>query len=196
MRTRLHFVAALALGAALASGCAKAHARVAPDTPPLAVPPAPPRVVEPTDVETPAPVPLPQEPARHATPAPARPARPSESPRQEPKAEPHDTEPPATPEGAKPDEPPRPATSSTTLQTTPTQAEGEVERNIRGVLDRARGDLSHVDYRRLNADARTQYDAAKRFIQQADDALKAKNLLFAQNVAGKAAAIAAQLAGR
>jgi hypothetical protein len=41
-----------------------------------------------------------------------------------------------------------------------------------------------------------QYDTAKRFIQQADDAMKAKNLVFARNLADKAAAIAAQLAGR
>ena len=48
----------------------------------------------------------------------------------------------------------------------------------------------------LNADAQTQYDTAKRFIRQAEDALRAKNLVFAKNLADKAAALAAQLAGR
>jgi hypothetical protein len=41
-----------------------------------------------------------------------------------------------------------------------------------------------------------QYDTAKRFIRQADDAVKSKNLVFAKNLADKAAVIAAQLAGR
>jgi hypothetical protein len=53
-----------------------------------------------------------------------------------------------------------------------------------------------VDYNRLNADARTQYDQAKRFASQADEALKARNLVFASYLADKAAALAAQLAGR
>jgi protein-disulfide isomerase-like protein with CxxC motif len=47
----------------------------------------------------------------------------------------------------------------------------------------------------LNADAKIQYDTAKRFIRQADDALRAKNLVFAKEVAAKAAALAAQLGG-
>ena len=48
----------------------------------------------------------------------------------------------------------------------------------------------------LNVDARTQYDTAKRFIQQSDGAIRAKNLVFAKNLADKAAALAAQLAGK
>ena len=63
-------------------------------------------------------------------------------------------------------------------------------------LTRANNDLSRVDYRALNNDARTQYDTAKRFVQQADRALREKNLVFAKSVADKAAALAAQLAGR
>jgi len=53
-----------------------------------------------------------------------------------------------------------------------------------------------VDYRALNADARTQYDTAKRFVTQADDAIRTKNLVYAKSIAEKAATIAAQLAGR
>ena len=41
----------------------------------------------------------------------------------------------------------------------------------------------------------TQYDTAKRFIRQAEDAMRTKNLLFAKNLADKAAALAAQLGG-
>ena len=74
--------------------------------------------------------------------------------------------------------------------------EGEVERSIRASLQRASADLYRIDYRALNADARTQYDTAKRWVRQADEAIRAKNLVFAKSIAEKAATIAAQLAGR
>ena len=60
----------------------------------------------------------------------------------------------------------------------------------------ATAELSRIDYRALNPDARTQYDTAKRFIRQADDAIRSKNLVFAKSFADKAATIAAQLGGR
>jgi uncharacterized protein (DUF885 family) len=91
------------------------------------------------------------------------------------------------------DEPPKPAN---TLQTTPPTAEGELERGVRAAILKATADLNRVDYRALNNDARNQYDTAKRFIRQADDAIKSKNLVFAKTVADKAIVIAAQLAGR
>jgi hypothetical protein len=157
--------------------------------PALDMPAPPPRDAEPAEVEAQPPVGLVPEPAHNT---PARP-RPVAAPRPEaPKPEPPKAEPP--PEPAKPaDEPVKPPT---TLQTTPATAEGEVERGIRASLQHASADLSRVDYRALNADARTQYDTAKRFISQADDAIRTKNLLFAKNLAEKAATIAAQLAGR
>ena len=57
-------------------------------------------------------------------------------------------------------------------------------------------DLNRIDVRGLNADARTQYNTAKRFVTQAEDAMRAKNLVFARTVADKAAALAAQLGGK
>ena len=176
------------------SSCTHAQAKATPDAPPLNMPEPPPREVEIVDAEVPAPVPLVEEPARHAPtrprPAPTR----AESPRQEPpKPEPPKPE-PVLIEPAKPiEEPPKPLT---TLQTTPTGAEGEVERGIRGVLTRATNDLKRIDYRALNPEARTQYDTAKRFVNQAEDALRAKNLMFAKSLADKAAALAAQLGGK
>jgi hypothetical protein len=179
----------------LASGCAKAHAKTAPDAP-LDMPIPPPRDVEVVEVEPPPPVPLATEPARSLPPARPRPAPTREQPRAEPKPE-LKPEPPK-PEPAPTD--PRPAEEAphtpTTLQTAPATAETEVERAVRATMTRASGELNRIDYRGLNADARMQYDTAKRFIQQADDAMKAKNLVFARNLADKAAAIAAQLAGR
>jgi len=155
------------------------------------VPAPPPRDVEPAESEPPQVVPLAQEPARNT---PERP-RPAPATREQPRAEAPKPEPaPAPVEPPKPaDEPPKPAN---TLQTTPPTAEGELERGVRAAIVKATADLNRIDYRALNNDARTQYDTAKRFIRQADDAIKAKNLVFAKNVADKAVVIAAQLAGR
>jgi hypothetical protein len=41
-----------------------------------------------------------------------------------------------------------------------------------------------------------QYDTAKRFIEQADEAIRMKNLPFAKNLADKAAVLMVQLAAR
>ena len=63
-------------------------------------------------------------------------------------------------------------------------------------MARANADLNRIDYRALNKEARTQYDQAKRFVQQADMALREKNHQYARTLADKAAVMAAQLAGR
>ena len=177
-----------------ASACAHPQAKTAPPPPPgLEVPPAPPRVVETTGVEIPQPVGLIEEPARNQlsrplpTPAPA--ARP------EPRSEPPKVEQPPV-EAARPaDEPPRQPPPAT-LQTTPSQRDAEVEGRIRALLARANADLNRIDYRTLGAGARTQYDAARSFIRQAEDALRERKLEFAASLADKAAVLAAQLAGR
>jgi outer membrane biosynthesis protein TonB len=173
----------------MSTGCTRAHAKMAPESPPLDMPVSPPREVAPNDTETPQPVPLPEEPARNP-PARLRPPPAREQPRTEPKPEPPKPE-PAPVEPPKPEEPPKPPTL---LQTTPATAEGEVERGIRATLTRATSDLNRVDAARLTADARTQYDTAKSFVRQADAAVRAKNLVFAKNLADKAAVLAAQLA--
>jgi len=190
----MRFLYSLLAVSVLASGCAKAHAKTTPDAP-LDVPLPPTRDVEPAESDAPPGVPLVTEPARNLPPrprpAPAPPPRP-ETPRTEtPRTEPPK---PETPAEVKPvEEAPHPPT---TLQTTPTTAEGDVERAIRATLTRATNELNRIDYRTLNPDARDQYDTAKRFIRNADEAVKNKNLVFAKTVADKAASIAAQLAGR
>ncbi len=188
-------VYSMLLVSALACGCVRARANTTPDAP-LDMPEPPPRDVAPNDVEPPPPVPLVPEPARSALP---RPTVPREQPKPEPpKPEPAKVEPPLPEPAAEP--PPRtaddPAKAPTTLQTTPATAEAEVERGIRAALMRAAADLSRINYRALNPDAQTQYDTAKRFIRQADDAIRSKNLVFAKSFADKAATIAAQLGGR
>jgi hypothetical protein len=184
----------LVLVSLVASGCVRTAAKTTPDAPPLDMPAPPPREVEPNDTETPQPIPLVSEPARNTPPRP-RPTPREQAPRIEPPkpAEPPKTEPPPV-EPVKPAEEPLRPTS--TLQTTPATAEGEVERGIRASISRANSALNSIDYRVLNADAKIQYDTAKRLIRQADDALRGKNLVFAKTVADKAVALAAQLGGR
>lgn len=162
------------------SGCMRARANTLP-SPPLNVPDPPPRIVLPLEAEAPPPQPgPPDEPRRAPAPARPRPAAPADTPRAA-------------------EEPPRSAPTAppaTTLQTTPAAEQGEVERAIRATMTRASADLNKIDYRALNADARTQYDTAKRFVQQAEDAIRMKNLPFAKNLADKAATLAAQLGGQ
>jgi hypothetical protein len=71
-----------------------------------------------------------------------------------------------------------------------------VQRSIRVHLDGAVANLNRVDYPTLSTDGKANFDQARRFIAQAEQALRAKNLVFAQTVADKAATLAAQLAGR
>ena len=186
-RGRCVGVAAVVCLAIWASGCVRAQARAVPEIP-LNMPDPPPRVVEVLDPDVPPIVGLPEEPARsepRARPAPPRTEnRPVEPPKTEPVVDP-----------VRPPEEPRPAPAPT-LQTTPTQQEVELERRIRGLLGQASSDLNRTNYQALTVDARTQYDTAKRFISQAEDSIRAKNLVFASNLADKASVLAAQLVGR
>jgi outer membrane biosynthesis protein TonB len=191
---RVVWPAAAGCAVLLLSGCARTHAKVAPETPALEMPEPPPRDVEPTDAEMPEPMSLPEEPA-HRSPQRTRTPQRAEPPKTDTKPEP--PKPDLSIEAPKPtEEPQRPAIPPTTLQTTPAAAEGEVERSIRATVSRALGDLGRIDYQRLNTDARNQYDTAKSWAVKAQDAMHAKNLLFAKTLADKAADLAAQLAGR
>jgi hypothetical protein len=130
-------------------------------------------------IEGPAPRTTP-EPPRAAAPRVERPAPPAAAASETPAPN------PATPLPV--DEPPR------TLQTTANA--GPAEQRIRGLLANASRDLSRIDYRALSVDAQAQYDIAKRFTEQADEALKQKNIVFAEQLADKAAGLAAQLVKR
>ena len=174
------------LVACLASGCMRGQARTTPNTPPLDVPLPPPRLVEAAETPPPEPLTLPSEPVRSAIPLPRprippAPAQQTESAKQ--------PEPPKAPEEPKEPKPP----AATTLRTTPTQQEGELERRTRGLLLEATSNLNRIDYSRLNPDAKGQYDSAKGFVRQAEDALRTQNLVFASYLADKAATLAAQL---
>jgi hypothetical protein len=158
------------------SACAKARANTEPVMPVLEPPPPPPRLVE-TYTDEPSPVDT-----ALSTPPPRPPARPP-APRIEPtKPEPARTEP----------DRPTPTPPALTLKPAPGM-EAKTEASIRQLLDRASRDLGRVRYAELNADGRAQYDIARRFMQQAEDALKGGNLAFAGKLADKAATMGAVL---
>jgi hypothetical protein len=189
------FVALVAVAALLpVSGCIHARAKSAEVMPPLDVPAPPPRIVQTSDAEAPPPIGLIQEPERNLPPAVARPASPPPAKPEAPKTEAPKPETPVADAPKPPEEAPRPPAA--TLQTTPAQQEGEVEAKIRGVLSRATADLSRIDYAKLNTNAKSQYDSAKRFISLSEEALRAKNLIYAGTLADKSAELAAQLLGR
>jgi type IV secretory pathway VirB10-like protein len=182
-RVALILTAILALAV---SGCARTQARVvATPPPPLDVPPAPPRMVEPVLAD------LPPDESAGETPAEVAAApRPAPAPPPKPRAE------TARPEAAETQAPEPPRSPPATLQTIPPSREGQVQRSVRVLLDGAIENLNRVDYNLLGAEGRANFDQARRFIAQAEDALRAKNLVFAATVADKAATLAAQLAGR
>lgn len=60
-------------------------------------------------------------------------------------------------------------------------------------MARAQGTLNTVNYQSLSNPERQQYDTARRFLAQADNALKIRNFVFARNLAGKAETLARQL---
>jgi len=137
------------------------------------MPVAPVRVVVPVAIETP-PVDPPKPPAPASAPAQSRPVTTPAPP------------PVTPPAGTTP--PPEPAPI---LQTSPNAT--ETERRVRTTMLKAQGDLGRIDYKRLNQDAKAQFDQAKRFIDQAEGALKVKNFVYAEQLADKAASLAALL---
>jgi hypothetical protein len=184
-------VSLVAAWAVLASGCAMLHGR-SNNGPPLNMP-APPSRVVPIASQ---PIPIVEPPTVDDVPSRApepidRPA-PSPPPRVDrgEQAPPARTETPADAGAAAAPVPP-PASPPPALQTTanPTEAEART----RTALENAKRDLGRIDVRRLNSEARSQYDIARRFVQQAEEALKNRNPVFAEQLADKAATLAALL---
>jgi type IV secretory pathway VirB10-like protein len=173
-----------------AGGCAKAHAKALPGGPPLETPLPPPRVVSSPIESEPIVTAVPPIEAPGPRPAPTAPRPAPRAERTDPPPAQTAVQPPAPPPPAPPpvDEPAR------TLQTTANAP--QVEQRTRGLLANAMRDLNRIDYRALGKDAQAQYDIAKRFTEQAEEALKSKNVLFAEQLADKAAGLAAQLLKR
>jgi type IV secretory pathway VirB10-like protein len=170
----------IAVGAGLVSGCAKMQARTVPEGPALQVPSPPAREIVAALDPPPLPVEEPVVPPAPSVAPPVVPPRPAPAP-------------PRAARPAPPAESPAPRIEPRTLR-----APGDVAREgaVRERLTGAAGDLGRADYGRLGAAARGQYDQARRFLRQAEQAIKDQNLAFAATLADKAATLAADLAGR
>lgn len=186
------------IAGAACGGCARHRAPSAPVAQgPLEVPSVPARVL--------APVAVPAEPAEPATApedhAPSSPRRQRPRPQSKPPDAPTSRQDPAA-EAGRPDEAAtapveaKPAEPKTVLQTPQTAGEAETERRIREVVARARRSLAQVAGQSLGADARAQYETAQRMLDQAEEALRARNYMFASYLADKAEQLARGLLGR
>ena len=172
----------VAIVALLMSACASNPARSAAAVP-LEIPEPPPREpIEPVAAvitETPA-TPLPERsaPAPASRPAPPAPARAEAV-----------SPPPAQPAVATPTEQPRP-TPPPELRAgggagrTPTAAQ------VRERLVRTRQKINAIQRSGLNAGKRTDYDSARRFLSQAEAAVRKNNLLLAESSVEKAETLA------
>lgn len=165
-----------ALGGALLSGCAANAAPLVPTGEPALNAPEPP--------------------ARVVVPAPEQPTLPpieEPPPAAETTAKPARTAPPRTAVATTPPTEPPPASTTPppVLQTSANPV--EFERRVRAQLTLAQTNLAQINPRNLGVEARAQYDAARGFIRQAEDALKVKNLVYAGQLADKAATMAALL---
>lgn len=179
------------LVALLAGGCVRPRPATQAQPSSLEVPPPPPRVIVPPEPEEP---PDDQETAPPET-TPNRPTRPRSPARDRSEA--------PKPSEAKPESPAdsgRPPATTPPVPLGPLQpalpaSPGEMHRQVSDQLAQAKRDLDRIDYRALSADGKTQYDTAKRFIEQASQALKDKNFLFAAKLAEKAVGLAGGLIG-
>lgn len=177
----------------MAGGCASASAKgKAKDVPALNMPAPPPRVIQPSpepppepvnDLPAVAPMPPPTPSPRASRPAPRPPAeKPVEKP-PEPVAEP-----PPPPVAQPPVAPP--AQLRTPQDTT------NATRAVQATIDRAKNMLAGINKDSLSDERKKAFEDAKRFIVEAEAAIKQGNLVFAQGVATKAETLARELAGR
>ena len=168
--------AALLFCVVAAPACSKVQARTPaadPVEPPMLATPEPPsRLKLPVPVDPPAA-------AGSTAEKPPVPAGRGKPPAATPPAGSSSTVPPPTP--------PEPATSPVI------QAGPDVEQKARDRLRQAQNDLKRVQRASLSADAKEQYDSAERFARMADDALRAKNFVYAGYCADKAATLASLL---
>jgi len=183
MRGLAAFPVAVALALGL-SACAHPQARTQLEVSPLDVPPVPARTIAPPPPAEPPPA------AQEPDPSARKPARPRPP---QTKVDPPLQPPPVPPSAAQPPTTPPVAGA---LQTTSPASQAEMVKTIRDLLTRAQRDLKNVDYSRLNADGKAQYDTATRFAGQAEQALEDKNFVFALTLADKAATLARSLSRR
>jgi hypothetical protein len=169
--------------------CASAKAKAPEVRVPLDVPPPPPRVIEPLPSTEPAIEPvaeLPPPTTSTSRPRPTRELNRTEPPKPETKPETTPTDPAATA--------PAPAAPPVPPLRTPGSAEGPAAtKQVREALDRAKQLLNSIDERTLNGDRLANYQQARLYVQQSEDALKNNNIIQAQRLADRAEQIAGKL---
>lgn len=174
---------------ATAAACASARGQTRTDPTPLEIPEPPPRLIEPLPEVAAIPAPEPER--REAVPPlpprtrPPREAVPANRIEPKPDASKSSEPIPAV-------EPPPPAPPRAEL-TTP---DSVGDKNVREIIDRASRVLGRVDYQKLAKEGQEQYNTGMRFIEQAKEALEARNLIAAKYLADKADTIAKELTGR
>jgi hypothetical protein len=92
---------------------------------------------------------------------------------------------------APPPTPPAPA-STPVLQTTNT-APSALEQRVRSLLSSAEGLLKTVNFRELDAQRKAHYSQARDFIRMANDNLRIRNYVYAEQLASKANTVASLL---
>lgn len=181
------------------TACRKQAPIVQSPPPPLEVPVVPPRWVGPVMVEEPEITPIATAEPAPPRPRPTRPAPVRQNdpvvrvdPPPDPTAKPTDTPGSGQPGAGASGQP----DAAPLLRTPATANDEEVLRKVRDILSRAGSNLNKINYNGLNAGAKAQHDSARRFIQQSEDALKVKNLVFATFLAEKAENISGTLLNR
>ena len=175
----------LLLVAISAAGCASGRAQAIEDRPTLAVPPVPPRTIEPPLVEDPPRVEPVSEPIGTAVPPPTRAAKPRPS---EPR--PSESKPETPPETAAVTPPPPPVAP---LRTPTSPSGADAARQARETIARAESMLKQVDYQKLSDDRKASYNSAKNFIQQSEEKLKQEDVQLALSYGVRAETIAKTL---
>jgi hypothetical protein len=180
----------------LLAACASAQAKGASDRPALNVPTPPPHEID-----------LPAEPLEPVGEVPGtaagtgstapRSGRPAATKSPDAKPEGKSEQPKADAAPPQPDPaPPLPPPAPTPQLKTPQTADTAAAKSVRTTIDRARATLSTVNFGPLSNERKKAYNDAKLFLQQAEDALKEGNIVFAQANATKAEILARDLAGR
>ena len=185
MTSRFHNLAVLLVIGLGATGCVTSRAQIPEQPPTLAVPPVPPRDIEPPlIVEPPVEPPPAPAPAPVATSKPPRPRPAAEKP------EPKPVEPP--PDSGATLAPPLPVAP---LRSAATPSGPDAARQIREILDTTQKLLEKVDPGTLEKsdDRKANFDQAKAFLRQADEALRKEELTQARLFAERAPNIAKQL---
>jgi hypothetical protein len=184
----------VSLAALGASGCASARAQAEPESTALTVPPPPARVLPPLEggpIE--AAIATAGEPSAEGHAAPRRRTEPRDTARESRQDAPRE---PAAESAPAAQEAPPETTPAPALQLASPGTSGHAEQAVRQALQKAKDDLGQVNRRMLSVDAQAQFDTATRFIDLANQAVRDKNLVFAQTLADKAGVIAAVLKQR